>query len=84
MEPKFGLDRLFGHAEEPPPAEVCDDLLTIDCRGCGYAPVPGSKECLGCMVERMSAVGGADRLILRTGRDTEISGRAGRAVREAR
>lgn len=83
MESIFGLDRLFGHAEEPPPAEVCDDLLTIDCRGCGYAPVPGSRECLGCMVERMSAVGGADRLILRTGRDTEISGRAGMAVREA-
>ena len=48
MEPKFGLDRLFGHAEESPPAEICDDLLMIDCRGCGYAPVPGSRECLGC------------------------------------
>lgn len=59
------------------------DALVIDCRGCPLTPVPGSDECIGCMVRCMCREGGADRVVLRTGRDTEVSGAAGRAIREA-
>lgn len=58
------------------------DAMVIDCRGCGFAPVPGSAECLGCMVRSMASSGGSDRIVLRTGRDVEVSGRAARAVRD--
>lgn len=57
--------------------------MVIDCRGCQVTPVPGSDECTGCMVREMCAVGGHDRVVMRTGRDTEISGPAARAVRDA-
>ncbi len=75
----------FGGKEERrgPESRLSDGLLVVDCRGCGYTPLPGSKECLGCMVRTMAATGSADRIVLRTGRDTEVSGRAGRAVQEA-
>lgn len=43
----------------------------------------GSDECTGCMVREMSILGGHDRIVMRTGRDTEVSGPAGRAVRDA-
>lgn len=84
MDFNKGFRGLFGEAaDEDPPSELSGDLLVIDCRGCAYAPVPGSKECLGCMVRSMCAAGSADRVVLRTGRDIEISGRAGRIVKEA-
>lgn len=66
-----------------PEAEVVGDLLVIDCRGCRFTPVPGSGECISCMVESMCRAGSADRVVLRTGRDTEISGRAGKVLKEA-
>lgn len=54
----------------------------IDCRGCPVAPDPGSRECVACMVSSMCRAGGAERVILRTGRDTEVSGRAGAVLKE--
>lgn len=84
MDFDTGIRGLFGGtADKDPPAELSGDLLVIDCRGCAYAPVPGSNECLRCMVRSMCGAGSADRVVLRTGRDIEISGRAGRAVKEA-
>ena len=75
----------FGGKEERrgPDSLLTDGLLVVDCRGCGYTPLPGTKECLGCMVRTMASAGSADRIVLRTGKDTEVSGRAGRAVQEA-
>ncbi len=57
------------------------NALIIECSGCEYLPEPGSKECMRCMVDRMSESGGADRIILRTGRDLEISGESGQTIR---
>ena len=56
--------------------------LIIECGDCEYLPEPGSKECMRCMVDRMSESGGADRIILRTGRDLEISGESGQTIRK--
>lgn len=72
-----------GDERRGPEAVLDGGLLVIDCRGCALRPVPGSKECFGCMVRTMSSAGSADRVVLRTGRDTEISGRAGAAIRDA-
>lgn len=58
------------------------DALIIECTDCGLMPEPGSKECMKCIVDRISESGGADRVILRTGRDLEISGRSGLAIRK--
>jgi len=57
------------------------DALVIGCMDCGYAPEPGSKECMRCMVDRMAEAGGANRIVLRTGRDLEISGESGQAIK---
>ena len=59
------------------------DAMVIDCRGCRYVPVPGSDECIGCMVSEMCSLGGVSRIILRTGKDTEVSGESGKAIKEA-
>lgn len=69
--------------EEGPEVRREGDALIIDCRGCRLRPVPGSEECIGCMVRSMCSAGGANRIVLRTGTDTEVSGAAGRAIREA-
>lgn len=69
--------------EEPPSAEIMGDALIIDCRRCRLAPVPGTSECISCMVASMCRAGSADRVVLRTGRDMEISGKAGRILKEA-
>ncbi len=69
--------------EEPPSAEIIGDALIIDCRRCRLAPVPGTSECISCMVASMCRAGSADRVVLRTGRDMEISGKAGRILKEA-
>lgn len=77
------IDRLSGRGRgEGPAAEMGDGALVIDCRGCDLAPLPGSDECIRCMVERMRELGGADRIVLRTGRDTEVAGPACRAIRD--
>ena len=68
--------------EHQHPAVRQGDALVIDCRSCRLAPVPGSDECIRCMVEAVSSAGGAERIVLRTGRDVEVSGAACRAVRE--
>ena len=57
------------------------NALVILCKDCEYTPEPASRECLRCMVERMSELGGSDRIILRTGKDVEISGRSGNLIR---
>ncbi|MDO5852848.1 MAG: hypothetical protein Q4Q62_02065 [Thermoplasmata archaeon] len=69
-------------AEHIPPAAVEGDCLVVDCRGCPVAPDPGSRECMACMVSAMCRAGGAGRVILRTGRDTEVSGRAGQVLKD--
>lgn len=68
--------------DDAPSAAVEGNLLIIDCRSCRFDPMPGSGECISCMVESMCRAGSADRVVLRTGRDTEISGRAGRVLKE--
>ena len=57
------------------------DALIIECIGCEYMPDPGTKECMKCMVDMVCESGGADRIILRTGKDLEISGDPGQAIR---
>ena len=58
------------------------DALIIDCRSCTYAPEPGSSECFRCMVDSMSCSGGSSRIILRAGKDIEVSGRSGDTIRK--
>lgn len=53
------------------------NALIINCMRCKYVPEPGSTECMSCMVDSMSKMGCSDRIILRTGKDTEISGKSG-------
>ena len=72
-----------GKDDADPEAYMEGDALVIDCRGCTLLPVPGSDECIRCMVDSMCRTGNASRVILRTGRDTEVSGGSGKAVREA-
>lgn len=84
MKQDFGFLKALSKGEvEGPDAELNGDLLVIDCRGCDVTPVPGSKECIGCMVSTMCRTGGADRVVMRTGRDIEISGKAGRVLKDA-
>lgn len=64
-------------------ASSSDGAMVVDCRGCDVSPVPGSDECTGCMVREMCSLGGHDRVIMRTGRDIELSGPACRAVKDA-
>lgn len=80
MDMLSGRSRLDGEA---PNASLEDGALVIDCNGCGFPPVPGSDECISCMVRAMCAVGGSSRVILRTGEDLEVSGRSGKAIRDA-
>ncbi len=62
-------------------AHLDGNAMIIDCEGCGFAPEPGSKECLRCMVVNMSELSGTERIILRSGCDTEVSGRSADVVR---
>jgi len=57
------------------------DALVIDCRSCGFAPEPASRECFRCMVDSMSCAGGTERIIMRTGKDIEVSGTSGEVIR---
>ena len=56
------------------------DMLVIDCTGCEYRPEPSSVECLRCMVDMMAVTGCAERIILRNGNDTEISGKSAEII----
>ena len=80
----FDLKRIFparrdGH--EGPSCHLDGDKLIIDCRGCQFTPMPGSRECVRCMVDNMSLFDGGGRLILRTGKDIEITGRSRDIIR---
>ena len=80
MNIRIGLGTIGG---DPGPTVTKEgDSMVIDCRGCRLTPVPGSDECIRCMVSAMCANGSSDRVVLRTGRDIEVSGDAGRAIRE--
>ena len=57
------------------------NAMIIDCSGCELMPEPGTPECMRCMVDRMSGCGGTERIILRTGKDLEISGNSAKAIR---
>ena len=63
-------------------AHIEDEIMVINCLECGFTPEPGTRECMRCMVNNMSELGGTDRIILRTGRDLEISGNSGRIIRD--
>ena len=77
------IDHVLGkRPTAEPSAEIVDGAPVIDCRGCGIAPDPGTPECIGCMVSRMCEKGGSDRIVLRTGKDTEVSGKSGRILKE--
>lgn len=81
------MDSKLGHILRPgesggPSAESVDGALVIDCRGCPLAPDPGTPECIRCMVSFMCEKGGTDRVVLRTGKDTEVSGRSGKVLKE--
>ena len=65
-----------------PSASVSDDALIINCSRCRFTPDPGTAECIGCMVRTMCATGSSDRIVLRTGKDIEISGRSGRMIKD--
>ena len=67
---------------EPPPAALSGGALVINCSRCMYAPDPGTAECIRCMVSTMCAVGSTDRIVLRTGKDMEISGHSGKIVKD--
>ncbi|MBE6520683.1 MAG: hypothetical protein E7Z68_06170 [Thermoplasmata archaeon] len=67
---------------EPPPAALSGGALIINCSRCMYAPDPGTAECIRCMVATMCSVGSTDRIVLRTGKDMEISGRSGKIVKD--
>ncbi len=74
------LEKVFGKEDEPI-SHIDGDALIIECDRCEFMPEPGSRECFRCMVEEMSSTGSADRIIMRTGVDVEISGRSGGIVR---
>lgn len=58
------------------------ESVVLDCRSCRLVPVVHSPECIRCMVFALCELGGTERVILRTGRDTEVSGLAARALRD--
>lgn len=74
-----------GRERGPDDAEYAAEggALVVLCTKCRLRPVPSSEECVRCMVRCMSLSGGTDRVILRTGTDTEISGASCRAIRSA-
>ena len=82
MDRKIGLFEGIGRREDTVRGERQGDALVIDCRSCRLVPVPGSDECIRCMVGSMCEAGGARRIVLRTGMDVEVSGAAAEAVRE--
>lgn len=51
-------------------------ILHIDCCACSQLPDVGSPGCVRCIADALAQLGGADRIQLRTGKDTEISGPA--------
>ncbi|MDR1404359.1 MAG: hypothetical protein LBJ20_02165 [Candidatus Methanoplasma sp.] len=63
-------------------AELMDDVLCIDCRGCRKIPDVRSSECLRCIVSNISQQGNASRIRLRTSRDLELFGPATDALCE--
>lgn len=76
------IQSMFGKGADRSRSSLVDGSLVIDCRGCGVTPVPSSEECIGCMIREMSGCGGSDRIVLRTGKDLEISGDPGKALRD--
>lgn len=76
------LTGILGERERSVRSYMEGGSFVIDCRGCQLTPLPGSEECIGCIVREMSVNGTSDRIVLRTGRDTEISGRSGRCLRD--
>lgn len=80
---ELDIRRLVGVTERSETRFRMDDgTLVILCTKCTYTPVPGSDECIGCMVDSMAEHGSSDRIILRTGKDIEVSGRSCRVLRE--
>lgn len=63
------------------PCSISEDSLIIHCSKCELVPEAGSEECFRCMVDRMSRYGSADRIILRTEKDLEVSGRSNTVIK---
>lgn len=76
------LKGLMPRDDRRPETSRNGDALIIYCRGCHLTPIPHSDECLRCILAELSGSGGAERIVLRTGMDIEISGRAGKALRQ--
>ncbi len=67
---------LFAAKDDGVRAGLDGDTLMIDCNGCSHQPDLCSAVCIRCAVARISALGNADRIRLRAGRDLEVSGAA--------
>lgn len=67
---------------DPRNLEITGNMLHIDCRDCGRMPDVGSPACVRCMVSAVSEKGSVDRIRLRSGKDTEISGAAAEVLCE--
>ncbi|MDR3206014.1 MAG: hypothetical protein LBT41_02810 [Candidatus Methanoplasma sp.] len=69
-------------AEAGGKAELTDDVLCIDCRGCVRTPEVRSNECIRCIVRQMAEKGSAGKVRMRTALDTELSGPAAEILGE--
>ena len=63
-------------ARKGPEVEIVHGTVRIDCRKCSMVPNAGSPVCVRCMMDVLYEHGGTERIQLRSGKDTEISGRA--------
>jgi len=57
-------------------AELTEDVLSINCRGCTKAPDFTSPGCMRCIIFHISQLGSAGRIRLRTSKDMELFGPA--------
>ena len=63
----------------PAPGTACMDRsgnLVVSCRGCDQFPDAGSPTCIRCITSAISTEGVSDRIQLKAGKDTDISGQA--------
>ena len=53
-----------------------DGRLSIECSECGHPHDMGSRECVVCICSHINSKGEPERIVMRSGRDTEYSGDA--------
>ena len=74
------LNRCIGKKEDVTKYHNDGGTLVIDCSSCRFAPEPGSPECIGCMMDCLFDTVDVHRIVLRTGRDIEVSGKGSDAL----